>query len=166
MVVLDVTIVNIALPSAQASLGMTDTDHHWVITAYALAFGGLLLVGRRIRGPIGHRRSFVIGLVGFALAPAPGGAAGSTGTLFAARAGQGVFAPLLAPAALSLLLLTFTDGRERGTVFGVFAGGGAGGAALGVVVGAAHRVRRPTLVPLHQHPHDRNHPDRRPAPSA
>lgn len=135
MVVLDATIVNIALPSAQDSLGMTDTDRHWVITAYALAFGGLLLVGGRICGAIGHRRSFGIGLVGFALASALGGAAGSAGTLFAARAGQGVFAALLAPAALSLLILTFTDGRERGTAFGVFAGVGAGGAALGVVAG-------------------------------
>lgn len=135
MVVLDATIVNIALPSAQEALGMTDTDRHWVITAYALAFGGLLLVGGRVCGAIGHRRAFTIGLAGFALASALGGAAGNAPTLFAARAGQGVFAALLAPAALSLLILTFTDGRERGKAFGVFAGVGAGGAALGVVAG-------------------------------
>ncbi|QEV62145.1 MFS transporter [Streptomyces spectabilis] len=135
MVVLDATIVNIALPSAQQDLGMTDADRHWVITAYALAFGGLLLVGGRVCGALGHRRAFTIGLVGFALASALGGAAGNAGTLFAARAGQGVFAALLAPAALSLLILTFTDARERGKAFGVFAGVGAGGAALGVVAG-------------------------------
>nr|WP_309248591.1 MFS transporter [Streptomyces sp. MNP-20] len=135
MVVLDATIVNIALPSAQRDLGMTDADRHWVITAYALAFGGLLLVGGRVCGALGHRRAFTAGLVGFALASALGGAAGDAGTLFAARAGQGVCAALLAPAALSLLILTFTDARERGRAFGVFAGVGAGGAALGVVAG-------------------------------
>ncbi|MER6138149.1 MFS transporter [Streptomyces sp. NPDC001815] len=135
MVVLDATIVNIALPSAQQELGMTDTDRHWVITAYALAFGGLLLLGGRVCGALGHRRSFTIGLIGFALASGLGGAAENAGTLFAARAAQGVFAALLAPAALSLLILTFTDGRERGKAFGVFAGVGAGGAALGVVAG-------------------------------
>ncbi|MGP3941919.1 MFS transporter [Streptomyces sp. 6N106] len=135
MVVLDATIVNIALPSAQQNLGMTDASRHWVITAYALAFGGLLLVGGRVSGALGYRRSFAIGLVGFALASALGGAANNASTLFAARAAQGVFAALLAPAVLSLLILTFTDGRERGKAFGVFAGVGAGGAALGVVAG-------------------------------
>ncbi|UZN59874.1 MFS transporter [Streptomyces albus subsp. chlorinus] len=135
MVVLDATIVNIALPSAQQDLGMSDADRHWVITAYALAFGGLLLVGGRVCGALGHRRSFTLSLIGFAVTSALGGAANSAGMLFAARAGQGVFAALLAPAALSLLILTFTDGRERGKAFGVFAGVGAGGAALGVVAG-------------------------------
>ncbi|MGK5638864.1 MFS transporter [Streptomyces sp. URMC 126] len=135
MVVLDATIVNIALPSAQHDLGMSDTDRHWVITAYALAFGGLLLVGGRVCGALGRRRAFLIGLVGFAAASALGGAAGNAGTLFAARALQGLCATLLAPAALSLLALTFTDARERGRAFGVFAGVGAGGAALGVVAG-------------------------------
>ncbi|KAB7839572.1 MFS transporter [Streptomyces mobaraensis] len=135
MVVLDATIVNIALPSAQHDLGMSDTDRQWVITAYALAFGGLLLVGGRICGALGRRRAFLTGLVGFAAASALGGAAGDAGTLFAARALQGLCATLLAPAALSLLALTFTDARERGRAFGVFAGVGAGGAALGVVAG-------------------------------
>jgi len=135
MVVLDATIVNIALPSAQHDLGMSDADRHWVITAYALAFGGLLLVGGRVCGALGHRRSFAVSLAGFAVTSALGGAADSTHMLFAARAGQGLFAALLAPAALSLLILTFTDGRERGKAFGVFAGVGAGGAALGVVAG-------------------------------
>ena len=135
MIVLDATIVNIALPSAQHELGMADADRHWAITAYALAFGGLLLVGGRVCGALGHRRSFSIGLLGFALASGLGGAADSAGLLIGARAAQGVFAALLAPAALSLVTLTFTGPRERGRAFGVFAGVGAGGAALGVVAG-------------------------------
>ncbi|WP_009998920.1 MFS transporter [Streptomyces clavuligerus] len=135
MVVLDATIVNIALPSMQQDLGMTDADRHWAITAYALAFGGLLLLGGRVSSALSHRRSFAIGLVGFALASGLGGAAENAGVLIAARAGQGVFAALLAPAALSLLILTFIDAKERGVAFGVFAGVGAGGAALGVVAG-------------------------------
>ncbi|MFJ4681960.1 MFS transporter [Streptomyces sp. NPDC088789] len=135
MVVLDATIVNIALPSVQQELAMTDTDRHWVITAYALAFGGLLLLGGRVSSALSHRRSFVIGLTGFALASGLGGAADHAGVLFAARVGQGLFAALLAPAALSLLILTFTDPRERAKAFGVFAGVGAGGAAFGVVAG-------------------------------
>ena len=135
MVVLDATIVNIALPSAQHELGMADADRHWVVTAYALAFGGLLLLGGRVCGALGHRRAFTVGLAGFALASGLGGAAGNAGVLIGARAAQGVFAALLAPAALSLLTLTFTSARERGRAFGVFAGVGAGGAALGVVAG-------------------------------
>ncbi|WP_445395721.1 MFS transporter [Streptomyces sp. LE64] len=134
-VVLDATIVNIALPSIQHDLGVTDTDRHWAITAYALAFGGLLLLGGRVSSALSHHRSFVIGLIGFAIASGLGGATDSAAVLFAARAGQGVFAALLAPAALSLLILTFTDPKERGRAFGVFAGVGAGGAALGVFAG-------------------------------
>ncbi|MGW5676448.1 MFS transporter [Streptomyces sp. NPDC003860] len=135
MVVLDVTIVNIALPSAQGALGISDTDRHWAVTAYALAFGGLLLVGGRVSSALGHRRAFAVGLVGFALASVLGGAANDATMLFAARAAQGVCAALLAPAALSLLVLTFADGPARARAFGVFAGVGAGGAALGLVVG-------------------------------
>lgn len=135
MIVLDATIVNIALPSAQQDLGMSDANRHWVITAYALAFGGLLLVGGRVCGVLGHRRSFAIGLLGFAVASTVGGLAENVGTLVGARAAQGLFAALLAPAALSLLTLTFTDAVERGKAFGVFAAVGAGGAALGVVAG-------------------------------
>ncbi|MGC0417454.1 MFS transporter [Embleya sp. AB8] len=135
MIVLDATIVNIALPSAQQDLGMSDANRHWVITAYALAFGGLLLVGGRVCGVLGHRRSFAVGLLGFAVSSAVGGAAQNLGTLVGARAAQGVFAALLAPAALSLLTLTFTGAVERGRAFGVFAAVGAGGAALGVVAG-------------------------------
>ncbi|MFD4404017.1 MFS transporter [Nocardia sp. NPDC058499] len=135
MVVLDATIVNIALPSVQAELGLSDANRQWVVTAYALAFGGLLLLGGRISGAIGHRRAFVIGLAGFAVASALGGAAEGAGLLFTARAGQGVFAALLAPAALSLLTVTFVEARERSRAFGVFAAVGAGGSAVGMVAG-------------------------------
>lgn len=135
LVVLDGTIVNIALPSAQGALGMSDASRQWAITAYALAFGGLLLVGGRVSGALGHRRAFVVGLVGFAAASALGGAAANPGMLFGARALQGVFAALLAPAGLSLLTLTFTEPRARGRAFGVFAAVGAAGSAVGLVAG-------------------------------
>ncbi|TYK49464.1 MFS transporter [Actinomadura decatromicini] len=135
LVVLDGTIVNIALPSAQDALGMSDTSRQWAITAYALAFGGLLLIGGRISGALGHRRTFIAGLVGFAAASALGGAAVDAGTLFGARALQGAFAAALAPAGLSLLTTTFTGDRERGRAFGVFAAVGAAGSAVGLVAG-------------------------------
>ncbi|QIB44636.1 MFS transporter [Streptomyces aureoverticillatus] len=135
LVVLDGTIVNIALPSAQSALGMSDASRQWAITAYALAFGGLLLIGGRVSGALGHRRAFVVGLAGFAAASALGGAAANPETLFGARALQGVFAALLAPAGLSLLTLTFTEPRARGRAFGVFAAVGAAGSAVGLVAG-------------------------------
>ncbi|SEG97123.1 drug resistance transporter, EmrB/QacA subfamily [Saccharopolyspora kobensis] len=135
LVVLDGTIVNIALPSAQAALGISDADRQWAVTAYALAFGGLLLIGGRVSGALGHRRGFVVGLAGFGVASALGGLAFSPGMLFGARALQGVFAALLAPAGLSLLASTFTESRERGRAFGVFAGVGAAGAAVGLIAG-------------------------------
>ncbi|MBC3993552.1 MFS transporter [Streptomyces sp. AC563] len=135
LVVLDGTIVNIALPSAQRALDMSDASRQWAITAYALAFGGLLLIGGRVSGALGHRRAFRVGLLGFAAASALGGAATSAELLFAARALQGVFAALLAPAGLSLLTITFTGPRERGRAFGVFAAVGAAGSALGLVAG-------------------------------
>src|SRR5215211_1220191 len=109
MVVLDVTIVNIALPSAQQDLGFSDDARQWVITAYALAFGSLLLLGGRIADLFGRKWTFVVGLLGFAGASALGGAAHSFDLLVAARALQGAFGALLAPAALSLLTTTFTD---------------------------------------------------------
>jgi MFS family permease len=109
MVVLDVTVVNIALPSAQADLGFDDDSRQWVITAYALAFGSLLLLGGRISDLIGRKRTFVAGLLGFAGASAVGGAAPSFEVLVGARAVQGGFAAVLAPAALSILTTTFTD---------------------------------------------------------
>ena len=135
LVVLDGTIVNIALPSAQDELGMSDASRHWAITAYLLAFGGLLLIGGRISGLLGHRRAFGIGLAGFAAASALGGVATGPAMLFGARALQGVFAALLAPAALALLTTTFTDPRERGRAFGVFAAIGAAGSAVGLIAG-------------------------------
>ncbi|MFD5794377.1 MFS transporter [Streptomyces diastatochromogenes] len=135
MVVLDATIVNIALPSAQHDLGMSDGNRQWVITAYTLAFGGLLLLGGRIADLVGRKRTFVIGLVGFAAASALGGAATSPGMLFGARALQGAFAAVLAPSALSLLTTTFTDPRERGKAFGIYGALAGSGSAIGFIVG-------------------------------
>src|SRR6184192_3331241 len=120
MVVLDATIVNIAMPSAQQQLHISDANRQWIVTAYTLAFGGLLLLGGRIADLVGRKRTFVIGLVGFAAASALGGTATSPGMLFGARALQGVFAAVLAPSALSLLTTTFTDPRERGKAFGIY----------------------------------------------
>ncbi|MDP9118474.1 MAG: MFS transporter [Actinomycetota bacterium] len=135
MVVLDASIVNIALPSAQKSLHITDANRQWVITAYALAFGGLLLLGGRVADFIGRKRAFVVGLVGFGLASAVGGIAQNQGELFAARALQGMFAALMAPAALSLVTITFTAPKERARAFAVYGGISGGGAALGLILG-------------------------------
>ncbi|MBY8340515.1 MFS transporter [Streptomyces sp. KC 17012] len=135
MVVLDMTIVNIALPSAQSDLNMSDGNRQWVITAYTLAFGGLLLLGGRIADLVGRRNTFVIGLLGFAFASALGGAAANSGMLFGARALQGVFAALLAPSALSLLATTFTDQKDRSKAFGIFGAIIGAGAAIGLLAG-------------------------------
>jgi EmrB/QacA subfamily drug resistance transporter len=137
MVVLDVTIVNIALPSAQQELGFSDDDRQWVITAYALAFGSLLLIGGRIADLFGRKWTFITGLVGFAGASALGGAAQSFELLVAARALQGMFGAILAPAALSLLATTFTDPAERGKAFGIYAGIAGMGGAIGLLLGGA-----------------------------
>ncbi len=135
MIVLDGTIVNIALPSMQHDLHLSDADRQWAIIAYVLAFGGLLLLGGRVSGLLGHRRTFRIGLIGFAAASALGGAADGAATLFGARALQGVFAAAMAPAAMSLLTLTFTDPRDRGKAFGVFGAMGAAGSGVGLLAG-------------------------------
>ncbi|MEJ8649231.1 MFS transporter [Streptomyces sp. MS1.AVA.3] len=135
MVVLDATIVNIALPSAQRDLGMSDANRQWVITAYTLAFGGLLLLGGRIADLVGRKKTFMIGLVGFAVASGLGGAATGSGLLFGARALQGAFAALLAPSALSLLTTTFTIGKERSKAFGIYGAIAGGGAAIGLIAG-------------------------------
>lgn len=135
MVVLDATIVNIALPHAQTDLGITDANKQWVITAYALAFGGLLLFGGRIADLWGRKRTFVVGLIGFALASALGGAAQNQGMLFGSRALQGVFGALLAPAALSLLAVMFTDAKERAKAFGIYGAIAGGGGAVGLILG-------------------------------
>jgi EmrB/QacA subfamily drug resistance transporter len=137
MVVLDSTIVNIALPSAQRALGFPNSDRQWVVTAYALAFGSLLLVGGRLGDMFSRKRVFIAGLVGFALASALGGAAVSFLTLVAARALQGAFGAVLAPSALGTLVSTFRDPRERGRAFGVFGSVAAGGGAVGLILGGA-----------------------------
>jgi EmrB/QacA subfamily drug resistance transporter len=137
MVVLDATIVNIALPSAQADLGFSDDARQWIITAYALSFGSLLLLGGRLGDLLGRKRVFVLGLTGFAAASAVGGFAPSFGVLVIARALQGVFAALLAPAALSLLTTTFIVPEERNRAFGIFGTIAASGAAVGLILGGA-----------------------------
>ena len=135
MVVLDATIVNIALPSAQQELGFSNDSRQWIITAYALAFGSLLLFGGRLGDLFGRKWTFIVGLAGFAVASAIGGMAGSFGVLVAARALQGVFGALLAPSALSLLATTFTRPDERGKAFGVFGAIAGSGAAAGLLLG-------------------------------
>jgi EmrB/QacA subfamily drug resistance transporter len=135
MVVLDATIVNIALPSAQADLHFSDESRQWIVTAYALAFGSLLLLGGRIGDLFGRKWVFIAGLVGFAVASAVGGAAQSFGMLVGARAAQGLFGALLAPAALSLLTTTFTDPAERNKAFGIFGAIAGSGAAAGLLLG-------------------------------
>lgn len=135
MIVLDGSVVNIALPDAQVELNMSNVSRQWVVTAYGLAFGGLLLAGGRISDRWGHKRAFVVGLIGFAIASALGGLAAGTGMLIVARALQGVFAALLAPSVLSLLTLTFLHGRDRATAFGVFSAVAAGGGAVGLLLG-------------------------------
>jgi MFS family permease len=135
MVVLDATIVNIALPHAQSALGITDADRSWVVTAYTLTFGGLLLLGGRIADYWGRKRTFLVGIVGFAFASALGGIAQNGETLFAARALQGAFGALLAPASLALLTVLFTEPRERARAFGVYGAIAGGGAAVGLILG-------------------------------
>ncbi|MEP6666878.1 MAG: MFS transporter [Nocardioidaceae bacterium] len=135
MIILDASIVNIALPSAQADLGISDADRQWVVTAYTLAFGGLLLLGGRIADYMGRKRTFIVGLIGFAGASALGGIASTAGLLYAARGLQGAFAALLAPAALSLITVMFTIPKERARAFGVFGALSGGGAAIGLIVG-------------------------------
>src|SRR5712671_996905 len=135
MVVLDSTIVNIALPSAQQALGFPNSDRQWVVTAYALAFGSLLLVGGRLGDMYSRKWVFITGLAGFAVSSAIGGAAVSFLILVAARALQGAFGAILAPAALGTLVSTFRDPRERGRAFGVFGSVAAGGGAVGLILG-------------------------------
>ena len=135
MVVLDASIVTIALPSAQHALHISTANRQWVVTAYTLSFGGLLLLGGRIADYVGRKRIFIIGLLGFAGASALGGVAIDSAMLFGARALQGAFAALLAPAALSLISVTFTEVKERATAFGVYGAISGGGAAIGLIMG-------------------------------
>lgn len=135
MVVLDVTIVNIALPSAQAELGFADDGRHWLVTGYALAFGSLLLIGGRLSDYFGRRRMLVLGLIGFALASALGGFATSFEMLLAARVLQGAFGAALAPAALSLVSTTFDDRASRIRAFSIFGAVSSAGGAVGLLLG-------------------------------
>jgi EmrB/QacA subfamily drug resistance transporter len=135
MVLLDATIVNIAMPSAQTALHISDANRQWIITGYTLAFGGLLLLGGRVADYVGRKRAFLIGLIGFAGASALGGAANGAVMLFAARGLQGAFGALLAPAALSLITVTFTAPKERARAFGVFGAIAGGGSAIGLIAG-------------------------------
>ena len=136
MVILDSTIVNIALPTAQRDLGFSTDARQWIVTGYALAFGSLLLLGGRLADLFGRKRLFIIGVAGFAVASAAGGAAGGFAMLLAARVAQGAFGAMLAPAALSMLSVTFADdAKERGRAFGIFGAISGAGGALGLLLG-------------------------------
>ena len=143
MVVLDLTVLNIALPSAQRALGFSTVDRQWVVTAYTLSFGSLLLLGGKLSDLLGRKVTFLTGLAGFAGVSAIGGASVNFTMLITARACQGAFAALLVPTALSLLTTTFTDPKERNTAFGVF-GAIAGPAARWACCSAA---RSPSTCP-------------------
>ncbi len=135
MIVLDASVVIVALPSAQHSLHISTGDRQWVMSAYTLAFGSLLLLGGRIADYLGRRRMFIVGLIGFGLASALGGLAQNPAMLFGSRALQGAFAAVMAPAALSLLTVTFTEAHERARAFGVYGAVAGSGAAIGLVLG-------------------------------
>jgi len=135
MVVLDASVVIIALPSAQRALHISTANRQWMLTAYTLSFAGLLLLGGRIADYFGRKRMFVISLVGFAAASALGGLAQNSAMLFSARALQGAFAAIMAPAALSLLTVAFTEPKERARAFAVYGGIAGGGAAIGLILG-------------------------------
>jgi EmrB/QacA subfamily drug resistance transporter len=137
MVVLDMTVMNLALPSAQRALNFSDVDRQWVVTAYALSFGSLLLFCGRLADLIGRKVIFLTGLAGFAVASAVGGASVNFAMLVGARAAQGVFGAMLAPAALSLLTTTFSDSKERGKAFGVYGAIAGAGGAVGLLLGGA-----------------------------
>ena len=135
MVVLDATIVNIALPSAQRALHFSTDNRQWIITAYALAFGSLLLLGGKLGDLFGRKWTLIAGLTGFAVASAIGGFSQSFGMLVAARALQGAFGALLAPSALGLLTVTFQGSPDRPKAFGIFSAIAAGGASVGLLLG-------------------------------
>jgi len=135
MVVLDISIVNVALPSIQRSLGFSEPNLQWVVTAYSLTFGGLLLLGGRLADLFGRRRIFLLGLVLFTASSLLGGFAQNQGTLIAARATQGVGAAVLSPATLTILTVTFTDQHARAKALGVWSAVAAGGGAAGALFG-------------------------------
>jgi EmrB/QacA subfamily drug resistance transporter len=135
MVILDSTIINIALPTAQRALHFSNADRQWIVTAYSLAFGSLLLLGGRVGDMVGRKRTLIIGLVGFAIASAFAGASVNFAMLVIARTVQGAFGALLAPSVLALLTTTFTDPRERGQAFGIYGAIAGAGGALGLLLG-------------------------------
>ncbi len=135
MVILDSTIVNIALPTAQHDLHFSNADRQWIVTAYSLAFGSLLLLGGRIGDMVGRKRALITGLVGFAVASAIGGASVNFAMLVIARTVQGAFGALLAPSVLALLTTTFTNPDERGQAFGIYGAIAGAGGALGLLLG-------------------------------
>jgi len=135
MVILDVAIVNVALPSIKTDLGFSQSSLQWVVSAYAIFFGGTLLLGGRLADLLGRRRLFIGGLVLFAATSLLCGIAWSEGSLIAFRAAQGLGGALLAPAALSLLMTTFTEGRERNLALGIYGAASGSGAAAGVLLG-------------------------------
>jgi MFS family permease len=137
MVVLDGTIVNIALPSAQKALHFSTADREWIVTAYALAFGSLLLLGGKLGDLFGRKWTLIAGLSGFAIVSAIGGLAQDFDTLVSARALQGMFGALLAPSALGLLTVTFAGSPDRAKAFGIFGAIAGGGASVGLVLGGA-----------------------------
>src|SRR5690349_9317515 len=135
MVVLDVTVVNIALPSAQRALAFSDADRQWVVTAYALAFGSLLLLGGKLSDLLGRNRTFMAGLAGFAAASALAGAAPNFAVLAAGRAAQGAFGALLAPSALAIVTATFANSPARGRAFAIFGAVAGIAGAVGLLLG-------------------------------
>src|SRR5246127_1546034 len=137
MIVLDATVMNIALPSAQHALRFTTVDRQWVVTAYTLTFGSLLLLGGKLSDLLGRKVTFLVGLAGFAGVSAIGGASVNFTMLITARACQGAFAALLVPSALSLLTTTFTDPKDRGKAFGIYGAIAGAGGAIGLLLGGA-----------------------------
>ena len=135
LVILDATIVNIALPAVTVDLGISEANQQWIVTAYTLTFGGFLLLGGRIADFWGRKRTYLVGAGGFAVASALGGLAQNEGMLFAARALQGVFGALLAPASLALIAVLFTDTKERAKAFAVYGAIAGGGSAVGLLLG-------------------------------
>src|SRR5213593_553617 len=135
MVVLDIAIVNVALPSIKTDLHFSETSLQWVITAYSIFFGGVLLLGGRLADLLGRRRLFIIGLAIFTVASLLDGLAWSEGSLIAFRAIQGLGAALLSPAALSILTTTFREGRERNLALGIWGAASGSGGAAGVLLG-------------------------------
>src|SRR5262249_27122028 len=137
MVVLDATVVNVALPSIQKDLGLSEANLQWIVNAYTLVFGGFLLLGGRAGDLLGRKRLFLFGLVVFTCASLLNGLSQSSGQLIGFRALQGLGAAFISPAALAIITTTFEEGAERAKALGVWAAIAIGGAAIGLIVGGA-----------------------------